>query len=319
MADSVKESAIPQEDMASTVLDVSIDVPATVDAGGTFSATVRVATDPPTDLRGERFDVLDGDEVVAAGVPLIDVDEHGVHTSASAELKAPAALGAHTWTVELEPSEAEHAPYDAASTPFAVEVKAHDIRVQAWGAPTAIPAGQTFQVKVGIKCSSGCDLSGQGFDIVNEAGNVLATGIVGQETWKGTKGLFYTDVEVTAPGAEGYEDWRVQAHPSDAELPHDEGSTKFGVKTVPAPKHTVRVTALDQEKGEPIAGLQVLMHPFRAFTDERGVAEVRVPEGEYRLYVSGLRYFPHDSRIEVSEDQEASVELVWEKRLMKIR
>ena len=41
---------------------------------------------------------------------------------------------------------------------------------------------------------------------------------------------------------------------------------------------------------------------YRAFTNERGVAEVKVPKGEYRLFVSGKNYFPFRSDSEVSTD-----------------
>ena len=43
-------------------------------------------------------------------------------------------------------------------------------------------------------------------------------------------------------------------------------------------------------KSDPVKGAKVVVHPYKAFTDERGVAEVRVPKGEYRLVVSGTNY-----------------------------
>ena len=198
-------------------------------------------------------------------------------------------------------------------------MKAHDLRVQTWGAPTAIPAGQSFEVHVGIACSSGCALPGQAFEIVDEAGAAQTSGAVGDETWKSTKALYFATVGLTAPEEHGYFEWRVKTLETDLELPHDGGVARFGLNAVPAPEHTVRVTAIDKDTGEPIEGIHVWLHPFRAVTDAEGVADVVVPDGTYRLYVSGLRYFPHDTQVDITDDLETTVELTWEERPEKIR
>lgn len=318
MADTERPSPVSDARPDPIVLHPYVEAPDAVDAESAFTATVRLTAEPIADLRGERFDVLDGDDVIVAGVALTDIDEDGLHTSEPFELTAPAALGTHTWVVAFSPSDPDAAPYETTRAPFDVEVEAHDLRAQVWGAPSAIPAGQSFEVKVGIQCSSTCSLAGQGFDIVDSDGATVATGTLGDQTWKGTKALYYADVALTTPEAEGYAEWHVRTHPTESRLPHEEGSATFGVNVVPAPQHTVRVTARDKDKGAPIEGLHVWMHPFRAVTDERGVAEVAVPEGAYRLYVSGLRYFPHDAQVEITEDLDTTVELTWEKRPEKI-
>lgn len=319
MADTERPSPVPDARPDPIILHAYVEAPEAVDAESAFTATVRLTAEPLTDLRGERFDVRDGDDVIVAGVPLTIVDEDGVHASEPFELTAPAALGTHTWVVAFEPSDPDAPPYEATTVPFDVEVEAHELRAQAWGAPSAIPAGRPFEMKVGLQCSSTCDLAGQGFDIVDQDGATVATGTLGEQTWKRTKALYYANVSLTAPEAEGYAEWHVRTHSPDLPLPHAEGSATFGLNVVPAPQHTVRVTAVDRDKDEPIEGLHVWMHPFRAVTDEHGVAEVAVPEGTYRLYVSGLRYFPHDVQVEITEDLDTTVELTWEKRPEKIR
>ena len=74
------------------------------------------------------------------------------------------------------------------------------------------------------------------------------------------------------------------------------------MRAVPPPACRVTVVALDNESRNPIEGAKVVLHPYRARTDERGVAEVRVPKGEYRLFVSGGDYFPFRSDCEVKSD-----------------
>ena len=59
------------------------------------------------------------------------------------------------------------------------------------------------------------------------------------------------------------------------------------VRVVSAPDCEVTVRALDREKQTPIKGARVVMHPYRAVTDENGVAKVRVARGQYDILVSG--------------------------------
>jgi hypothetical protein len=51
------------------------------------------------------------------------------------------------------------------------------------------------------------------------------------------------------------------------------------------------------------------MHPYNAVTDERGIAEVRVAKGAYRLFVSQTRYLTFALPVEVGADVTARAEL----------
>jgi hypothetical protein len=51
------------------------------------------------------------------------------------------------------------------------------------------------------------------------------------------------------------------------------------------------------------------MHPYKAVTDERGVAEVRVAKGAYKLFVSQTRYLTFGLPVEVTADMTARAEL----------
>jgi hypothetical protein len=54
------------------------------------------------------------------------------------------------------------------------------------------------------------------------------------------------------------------------------------------------------------------MHPYRTITDARGVAEVRVAKGAYKLFVSQTRYLTFGLSVEVTSDMTARVELELE-------
>ena len=55
-----------------------------------------------------------------------------------------------------------------------------------------------------------------------------------------------------------------------------------------------------------------MMHPYKTLTDERGVAEVRVAKGAYKLFVSQSRYLTFGLPVEVDADMMARAELALE-------
>ena len=95
-------------------------------------------------------------------------------------------------------------------------------------------------------------------------------------------------------------------------VPHAAGSCGYSVRVVEPPDHEVTVEAFDSEQQIPIKGAHVLLHPYRALTDERGVAKVKVAKGRYTLVVSGFNYMGHESIIDVTSDVKARADLVVE-------
>ncbi len=102
---------------------------------------------------------------------------------------------------------------------------------------------------------------------------------------------------------------------------HTGGRARFGVRVVSAPSCRVTVVALDAASRTPVEGARVVAHPYRTVTDERGMAELRVPAGEYRLFVSGRGCIPFrfdgavtadtTIRAELEQDQELSDADIW--------
>ncbi len=90
---------------------------------------------------------------------------------------------------------------------------------------------------------------------------------------------------------------------------HTDGTARFGVRVVSPPACVVTVVAVDAESRNPVAGARVVAHPYRAVTDRRGVAELRVPAGEYRLFVSGRGCEPFRFDGELKADTTIRAEL----------
>ena len=180
-------------------------------------------------------------------------------------------------------------------------VTPHTTSVVVWDVPSATVAGERFRIKVGIKCSNECDLANTDFGIYDEEGAQVATGTLPDERWPGTTGLYVAEIELDAPAGEGLYTWSVKGHA--------EGFTSFGVRVVNVPECLITVEAVDRITQTPISGARVVMHPYKAVTDERGVAEVRVAKGAYKLFVSQTRYLTFALPVDVTADMTARAEL----------
>ena len=194
------------------------------------------------------------------------------------------------------------------STPEST-VEPHALNVVAWDIPSAIVAGEKFRMKVGIKCADECDLANTNFGIYDDEGTQLASGTFPAERWPGTA-LHVAEIELDAPAAEGLYTWSVKSFSgTDGEVAHAEESITFGVRVVANPEFLVTVEAVDQSDQAPLSGARVVMHPYRAVTDERGVAKVRVAKGAYKLFVSQTRYVTFGLPVDVEGDMTARAEL----------
>jgi hypothetical protein len=185
----------------------------------------------------------------------------------------------------------------------------HAVQLTAWDLPSATVAGERFRVLVGVRCSAGCNLGGRELSIFDQAGARIDTVKLGREIWPGTEALYFAEVEARAPLAAGSHQWEAKIAGWAAELPHTAGSLPLFVRVVGSPDCEVTVRAVDREKQTPIKGARVVMHPYRAVTDDNGIARVRVARGQYDILVSGSQYLPAFTSVEVTADMITSAEL----------
>ncbi len=293
-------------------VQVSPDV---IDAGAELTLQGKVGCSPACDLRGHTLIVKDQAGENRAGV---EFSEYDGETSATVEfvVKVPAKVGAYTWLAVCPAVVKEDILFMESSAPISFTVQSHTTHVVAWDIPTAIVVGEKFRIKIGINCSDECELRNRDFEIYDHAEAQAATGTLPGDLWPGTTGLFFAEAELEAPTREGLYTWSVKAPAwdlavpgSDAGIPHAEGSTSFGVRVVPHPEHVVTVEAFDKVSQTPLRGARVVMHPYTAITDELGVAEVRVAQGAYQLFVSQTEYFTFGLSVEVTADMTARAEL----------
>lgn len=284
--------------------------PTEIDAGAELTVTVRASCPQGCDLTGQSVSIRDRDDVELACAKL-EVVEDGTFGTALAP-RAPLKIGEHVWGAVLPACEKDGLRHEESATAFSFTAVTHATSVNIWGLPSAISAGERFSFRVGIRCSAGCKLAGRALSITDQDGVKVAVAKVCDDVWPGTSALYFAEVEAQAPRTLGDFTWQVTTPASEQSVPHAAGSCVFAVKVVASPDHEVTVEALDGDTQAPIRGAHVLLYPYRALTDERGVAKIKVAKGRYTLFVSGFNYIGHERIIDVTSDVTARAELVVE-------
>ncbi len=144
----------------------------------------------------------------------------------------------------------------------------------------------------------------------------MATATLADAPWVGTSALYWAEAELVAPCTPGFHTWEAKLAGPDLEPEHKEASCTFAFATVKPPEHVVTVKAIDRNTKAPNQNAHVTLHtpggyPYRACTDESGVARVSVPKGEYGLYVLMNDYRDFETVVEVTEDVAISAEMTY--------
>jgi hypothetical protein len=148
------------------------------------------------------------------------------------------------------------------------------------------------------------------FEIFDSERNAMANGAVGSQPATGTESLYAADVELIAPDHVGRHQWEVGfTGTADGDVKHESVTAGFCVRTVPEADYRLTVIAIDRASQKPVEGARVVVHPFRAQTDDDGIARLELPQGRYRLFVSGHDFFPFRADGELVADTTIRAEL----------
>lgn len=281
-------------------------LPPDVEAGSELSLGVRVTCPFGCDLGGESIRVLavDGSVLTAELVR----HEEGLNEADILTLRAPIEVGEHTWTVLLPAHEVDGVVHEEDSLRVSTTVRPHKTSVAVWDLPTPVVIGERFSAKIGIRCSVECRLTGELFEVRNEAGTRVGEGSLGDGPWPGTQALYWAEVLLEAPPREGTFTWSVGPVAPESGSSHRRASAVISFCTVGPPQHTVAVAVVRDDTGEPIDKVEVRIGIYRASTDERGIARFDLPSGEFDL-VAWKPGFATDPRtVEVIGDMEVRIE-----------
>ena len=281
--------------------------PAEADAGAEAALKVRVACPCGCDLRGAAV------RIVSPEGPLREFElaefDGAANETAGFFIRMPAAPGSYAWAVLFLPREGEGILHGESSAQFSFSVRPHAASMAIWDVPSPVASGAAFTVKAGVKCSAGCRLTGARIEVCDGAGAKQARATLGEEPWPGTAGLYWAEIALEAPAAEGVSSWRVRFPEQAAALPHEESSSGFLFRIVGPPEHTVTVAVIDKDLGTPVEEAEVFLNPYRVCTDRHGLAAFHVAGGTYDLDVLTDGYETFQAEVEVTGDVTVRAEL----------
>ncbi|HYR83869.1 MAG TPA: hypothetical protein VE422_07305 [Terriglobia bacterium] len=186
----------------------------------------------------------------------------------------------------------------------------HTTSLAVWDIPSPVVIGRLSKLKVGARCSAGCQLAGQHIEVHDETGATTATGRLGAAPWSGTSGLYWTELDFTAPDTEGTHSWAVRFTAQEFEQPHEPAFSNFSLIIVGPPDHTVSIKVIEKDTETPVQHAEVRLGVYRASTDEAGLAKVELPKGTYDLTVCKIPYETFSAPVEVIDDITISIDVV---------
>lgn len=130
----------------------------------------------------------------------------------------------------------------------------------------------------------------------------MGAGRLGSTPWPGTSALHVTQVDLFAPEATRISSWSIWLTDLELELAHTEACAALSFRTVDAPEHEVEIEVVDEGTGRPLQKADVRLGPYRASTDETGVARFEVVAGSYDLVVRKSGFAAARRSFEVAQD-----------------
>jgi hypothetical protein len=157
-----------------------------------------------------------------------------------------------------------------------------------------------------VTCSAVCALESLDVEVRDHTGVPRGVGRLGAAPWPGTAALYWTELELPGPAAEGQHTWHV-ASPGEPRGHAFSGS--FTLTAATQPQHTVTVIVTDAVDRAAVSGVHVRIGPYRAATDERGEATTAVGPGSYDVIVWRAGYEAAPVAIEVARATMVRIDL----------
>jgi hypothetical protein len=269
---------------------------------------VKVSCCSACDLWGGTVKIIAQDGAVAKEAVLISFDGAGNETDEFV-VRAPFEPGEYTWTALFPAQERKGIPHEESSALLSFVVEEHATSIEVWDVPPAVAFGEEFRIKVGVKCSSDCSLAGQKIEVYDHHGAGVATGALSDVPRPAAPAVYCAEVDLVAPGVEGRHRWTVKFPQPDLEVTHEDASCVFAFVTARQPEHEVIIEVIDKDTKSPSENVRVRLRPllyrgsvYMTHTDEDGLARLKVPRGNYQLYIWGDEYEKVVPSVKVESD-----------------
>ncbi len=290
-------------------LEATAWFPERVPAGRALQVEIRAECNRGCDLTGGAVTVLGAGGAVAE--PVLAPSGAGAFETGRFSVRAPSELGSQRFNVTLQGPEGGGEAHVASEdlSPFVTE--AHTTSVAVWDVPSPVVTGEVVPVKIGVKCAEGCDLHGARVEVTAASGETLTGRELREGIWGGSKALYWTQVEVTAPDEEGRASWEARVPPmrlGTGLLPHAPSGAAFGTMVASPPGHQLTVDVFEGSAGRPVPEAAVSLGIYRGQTDETGRATLAVGAGTYELIVWKAGFNAPSTLLAVSDDLTLRVE-----------
>ena len=178
----------------------------------------------------------------------------------------------------------------------------HTTSVAVWDLASPLVINRPAKMKVGLKCSAGCELSGNAVEIQDPTGRMVACAQLGPATWPGTTGLYWAELDFVAPATPGTNTWLVRSQ-------HGDACSSVSCITVQPPDYSVTISIHDRDTKAPIPDAEVRLDMYRASSDDRGLAKIELPKGPYTLSVWKMGFAHFSMELDVTSTFVFDVEI----------
>lgn len=279
-----------------THIEINPPVSPELDVGADVTLKVKVTCSSGCDLRGAPVTITGPEGVVK-------INETGELT-----FQAPKRVGEYAWSFVFPRHETDRVIHEETSLPFSFRTIPHKTSLAVWDVPSPIAMNSCFNAKVGLRCVARCRLTGQLVEVRDETGNKMGEGKLGENPWRGTDALYWTDAKVAAPVTAGVSFWTAGFTGAELDLAHEEVSANFSFRADKPPEHHVTIKVIGEDTHAPVGNAEVQLGFYVTVTDEGGVANFELPKGahEFKIWKDG--YKGPSMIVDVKEDVTIEVE-----------
>jgi hypothetical protein len=291
--------------------EITLDVcPAAfdVDAGIEITLAVKASCSSDCNLEGRTIKLVSEAGTAEEAHPL--KFDGKTNETPEFRIKTPTSVGTFNWRVVFLPDEQNSLGHGETSASFVLKTKAHTTSLAVWDVSSPVIVNHSVTMKIGARCSAGCELSGCEIGVHDETGTRVAGKKLGDTPWEGTAALYWAEASAAAPAGDGSFLWTVRLTQTTLAIPHEEASFRFSFISVRPPEHRVIVSIVEKDTGNPISDVQVRLGPHKAVTDTAGLAQLEVATGVYELNLWNAGFEVHSRSLDVTADTRIQVEMV---------
>lgn len=292
----------------STNVFLSESLPRIISAGTTLALKFQVSCSHGCALQTCFVEFVSSDEHVTRS-DLVSHDGN-VNETDAVELAVPRQVGEHQWRLVFPRHESENLVHEESALDLHFKTVPHTCSMAVWDVPSPASIGEPVQVKVGVRCSTECQLGGCLVEIHDEAGTKIGEGNLGENPRDGTSALYWTEIEMEPPVTEDVHFRTAIFIGTGTELPHEKSNASFSFRSDKQKQHLVTVKVIENSTGAAVGHVEVRCGHYITSTDKSGIAKIALPEGTFEVSMRRDGFQAQPFNITVNEDLMVELKVV---------